>query len=330
MELDSGANEEQSFYIMKILITTGLSESHIGGPAQYGSNLKNEFEKLGHETRLRQYGSVESALLKIWPDAFWADKILALDTFSVGLPSVIAAKIFGKKVTIRVGGDFLWESYVERTGEQITLPKFNEHMPVLNTKEKIIFFLTKLLVRFVDKLAFNTEWQKDIWKKSYNIQDSKMRVVRNYIPTNNLQSPAMNKIFLWAGRKIKLKNLSLLDKATKWTELEIVSGLSHRKLQEKLKDSYAVIMPSFSEVCPNFVLEAISYGKPFIITRETGLQEIYDKGGIFVDPFNETELKDAILKMSDSVEYAKFKEELAVIATGRPWGEVTHEYLQII
>ncbi len=167
---------------MKILIATGLSLDNVGGPAPYGSKLKGEFEKLGHSVKIAQYGSIESALFRILPKVLWADRVIALDTFSVGFPSILIAKLFGKRVIVRIGGDFLWESYVERTGEKITLRQFNTNFPRLNTKEKIVRSLTKFLTNSAEMLAFNTEWQKDIWSKSYDISSDRTSVIKNYIP----------------------------------------------------------------------------------------------------------------------------------------------------
>src|SRR3989304_2885005 len=104
------------------------------GPFQYPHNLKAECEKLGNKVKVAKYGSIEGTFLGIWPHAVWADKILALDTFSVGVPAVLAGKLLGKKTIVRVGGDFLWSAYVNRTGVSITLPEFYKSMPALNTK----------------------------------------------------------------------------------------------------------------------------------------------------------------------------------------------------
>src|SRR3989344_4024229 len=257
---------------MRILITTGLDQSQVGGPAQYGTRLKEEFEKLGHSVKLAQYGAIESALLRVWPRVLWADCVLALDTFSVGVPAVLASWLLDKKVIVRVGGDFLWESYVERTGNKTTLRQFNANFPELNFKERLIHYFTKILINLSDKLAFNTEWQRDIWQKTYNISHTKSCVVKNYVPDKNTITSIGNKTFLWAGRKIKLKNINLLEELSKEFDIEMVSGLSHGQLQEKIKNCYAVTLPSFSEVCPNFILEPISFNKPFIVTSETGLK----------------------------------------------------------
>ena len=88
---------------MRMLITTGLAKDDIGGPAQYGARLKEKFESLGHEVRLVAYGSIESALVGILSKVLWAETIIALDTFSVGVPSVILGRLFRKKVIVRIG-----------------------------------------------------------------------------------------------------------------------------------------------------------------------------------------------------------------------------------
>jgi|SRR3989344_2199935 len=312
---------------MRILITTGLTSHDTGGPAQYGPKLKEEFEKLGHAVKIAQYGSIESALFRVLPKVLWADRVIALDTFSVGVPTVLASRLFGKEVTVRIGGDFLWESYIERTGNKLTLKQFNTNIPKLNTKERLILYFTKILTKLAGKLAFNTEWQKDIWQKTYDISHVKSCVVRNYIPGKNTDV-STGDYFLWAGRTIKLKNISLLKELSKEFKIEIVSGLPHTELQDKIKKCYAVVLPSFSEVCPNFILEAISYGKPFIMTEETGLKEIYNRGGIFIKPFDKKALKEAILSMLDTAQYRQHQEALLSYES-RPWRKVAEDFLSI-
>lgn len=323
---------------MRILITTGLSGTDTGGPAQYAPNLTKEFTAMGHMVKTASYGRAERVLppglrhayflIKILPNVIWANSVITLDTFSVGIPSILAARLFGRKVVVRIGGDFLWESYVERTGNEITLKRFNSHIPQLGLKEKLVLYFTKILIHSADKLAFNTEWQREIWQETYAIPLAKSCVVRNYIPEKRAGASTGN-YFLWAGRKIKLKNIKLLKELSKEFAIEIVSGLPYLELQEKIKNCYAVILPSFSEVCPNFILEAVSYGKPFIMTRETGLKEIYNKGGSFIDPFDKKALKEAILEMLDTRKCEQYKNALVSMQSSRPWKTVAEEFLSI-
>lgn len=275
---------------MKILITTGLSKSDIGGPFQYAHNLEREFKGLGHEVRIGQYYSVERAFFGIWPQAIWADKILALDTFSVGLPSILASRILRKKAIIRVGGDFLWSAYVNRTGEPIPLPDFYKKMPSLNFKEKIIFVLTKWLLRNAGALAFNTEWQRNIWREFYRSEEGGSVVVRNFIPEKNISPHLDDGKFLWAGRLIPEKNPRMLEKLG----VEIATGEPHERILQRLAACRAAVSLAFTDICPNFIIEAVSLGKPFIMTKHTGLGEIFSGGGAFVDPLDEEAIRQAM------------------------------------
>ena len=137
------------------------------------------------------------------------------------------------------------------------------------------------------------------------------------------------KTLLWAGRKIKLKNLDLLLDLSKEFPVEIATGISHEELQEKIMNCHAVLLPSYSEVCPNFILEAVSFGKPFIMTEETGLREIYDKGGIFVNPFDKKALKQAISDMLDDAKYEQYKNGLASVRVARSWNDVARDFINI-
>ena len=329
---------------MRILITAGLSGQEVGGPAQYGENLQKVFQEVGHSVKLVSYGKTEKFLpiglrhlyffLKILPRCLWANYVVTLDTFSVGLPSVVATRIFGKKVIVRVGGDFLWSAYVNRTGVPITLPEFYKNFPELNRKEWIILSLTKFLTKSADFLAFNTEWQKGIWEAHYDIKSA--GVVRNFV--SEKRDPQIPKIknFLWAGRSIPEKNLEMLKNAGRRVgekyrdfRLDIVTRESHEQVLERVKGAYALVSTAFSDICPNFILEGTYFNKPFVMTKETGLNELFPEGGIFFDPLKQEELESAIEAMLDYRVYNKLVEELKDNKIKNSWKEMAEEYLDI-
>src|SRR4030042_1912201 len=109
---------------IKILIATGIYPPDVGGPAQYAKNLAEEFGRQGNSVKILSY-QTEKKLPPILRHFFYFFKVLfnlpgsglvvALDTFSVGLPAVAAARIMGKKQIVRVGGAFLWESFTGTT-----------------------------------------------------------------------------------------------------------------------------------------------------------------------------------------------------------------------
>lgn len=331
---------------MKILITSGLSQQDVGGPAQYGPNLKEGFISLGHSATLVTYGRVERALpiglrhlyftFKIIPRVIWADRILALDAFSVGVPSTIVSKIFRKKLIIRVGGDFLYSTYLNRTSTKITLPEFYEKIPDLNFKERVIYATTATLIRGADFLAFNTAWQESLWRRAYRLTKGTTGVVRNFVPERSPRGVREGKGFLWAGRIIPEKNIDMINRVAKQVmakhpdfSLDIVTNEPRETILERLSSCYAVVSPALTDICPNFIIEGISFNKPFLVTRETGLNEVFPKGGVYLDPKNEQEWVRGIEKMLEEKVYDEYKRDLTMNTYKHLWVDITTDFLNI-
>src|SRR3989344_2602905 len=208
---------------MKILISTGIYPPHIGGPAKYARSLKEELEKGGHSVKVKTYYlehhlpiGIRQTLffLKIIPAIFWTDFVFALDTFSVGLPSTLLCKILNKKIIMRTGGDFLWEKYVERTGDLVLLRDFySAHKYPFSFKERLIFKFTKWLLHNVSVLIFSTSWQKNIWMEPYDLANIRVEIVENYYGSKikTIEPPIKN--FMAGTRKLKWKNADTLIKA---------------------------------------------------------------------------------------------------------------------
>jgi glycosyltransferase involved in cell wall biosynthesis len=265
-----------------------------------------------------------------------ADLIIALDTFSAGLPSVIVSKIFKKKCIVRLGGDFLWESYVEKTGHLLTIREFYRRMPLLPFRQKMIFLLSKFVLQNFSAIVFSTEWQKDIFKKPYGLDGNKVFVVENFYGGKLPSNEPKEKNFVWAGRDLKLKNLDILrqsfelaQKEKKEIKLEISEKISHEELMEKLKNCYAVILSSLSDISPNFILETIMFNKPFILTKETGLYEKLKDVGTFVDPLDKEDIKNKTLFLAKDKNYNEYKNRVANFNFTHSWQEIAGEFLGI-
>ena len=147
---------------MKILIATGVYPPDIGGPAEYAFQLNQEFKKLGYEVTVISYHLEKSlpwGIRQLWyffrvlRHGWSADFFVAFDTLSTGAPAVFVSFIFGKKIIVRIGGDFLWESFVERSGVPVPLSEFYKIGWNLSLKEKIIRQLQQFLLDYSDGLV---------------------------------------------------------------------------------------------------------------------------------------------------------------------------------
>jgi len=331
---------------IKILIATGIYPPDIGGPAQYAKNLVEQFTGLGYGVKVLSYKLEKKLPIGLRHILYFfrvifnlndTNLIIAFDTFSVGVPAVIASIVFNKKIIIRTGGDFLWESYIERSGHLVSLKQFYEIKPDLNLKEKIIFILSKFILKNSTAIVFSTSWQREIFEKYYGLNHRKSYIIENYFKTDKLGGEkAKEKKFLWAGRPIKLKNIERLKKAFSETqkvrpelELNIIQNMSYGKLLDEIKKSYAVILPSLSEVSPNFILDAISCHKPFIMTKESGYYEKLKFVGLFIDPQDEEDIKNKILFLADDKNYLEYKNKVINFSFKHTWNEIAAEFINI-
>ena len=344
---------------MKILIATGIYPPDIGGPAQYARGVEEAWRKAGHSVKVLCFRFERKLptgirhlyyFLRVLFSLRGADFIFSPDTFSAALPALLAAKLTGTKLIIRTGGDFLWEQYVERTGDLVLLRNFyntniqTEDAKVrkekLSVKERTIFKLLRFLFRHADASIFSTAWQRDIFAKPYGLTLSKCFIVENfYAPkehSNILQNVRMSeKVFVGWVLDLKWKNMPRLKEAFERVQkkglpvrLQWETG-SHGQFLLDMQSSYAVIIASLGDVSPNTILEAIGFGKPFILTRECGLYEKLKDIGVWVDPEGIGDIAAKIEWLCDEKNYAEQCKKVAAFSFTHSWEEIAGEVLDI-
>lgn len=341
----------------KILICTGIYPPQIGGPAQYAKEVATELGRQGHDVKIKTYNFEHKLPPIVRHDFFFwrvlfaslvgkIDFILALDTLSVGWPAVMVAKATRKKILIRTGGDFLWESYVERTGDLVLFKNFYDTCrDKLNFKERMIFNITKWTLQNAGAVIFSTKWQKDIFTRVYNLNENKNFIVENFygdkkVSDSHASSP--EKIFVAGTRQLKWKNIDTLKKAFAVAEREVLdkSGnaekisldtqpVTHEKFLEKIKNSYAVILVSLGDISPNMILDAIRLNKPFILTKENGLMDRIKDIGVFCEPENPKDIADKIVWLSNPVNYSEQKKKIENFNFRHSWSEIVKEITDI-
>ena len=191
---------------MRILIATGVFPPAIGGPAKYAKNIHEELVRRGLERSLPIGARHIIYFLRAFPAALRADVIFALDTWSTGLPALFLAKILRKKFMVRIGGEFLWEKYVERTKEEIRLSDFYKEKHPLDFKERVTLQGTRYLTRQADALLFTTLWLARIWQEPYGLVSSKVHILENEYPAREEGISPRARSFVYVGRHMTLKN----------------------------------------------------------------------------------------------------------------------------
>lgn len=199
---------------------------------------------------------------------------------------------------------------MERTGSEITLDSFYKKLPALSLKEKWIYITTSFVLRNVSHLVVNTEWLSKILSDGYVYDTKKTTCIENYFAGVQMCPETMQHTYVAASRAIKLKNKDRLKKvrnAMKHPPISLIdTSMSQNDLHEIVTQCHATAVVSFSEVSPNLVLEGVARGKPFIVTKHTGLHPRFASMGFFVDPFDEDSIRQGFHALSDESQYKRY------------------------
>lgn len=334
---------------MKILIATGIYPPDIGGPAQYARNLYETWKKQGHQVKVAAYRWERAFppgfrhllyMSKVFRKGWNADLILVLDTWSAAVPTMFACKLMRKKYLLRTGGDFLWEQYVERTGDLVLFKDFyTTRMERLSPKEQKIFRLGGAALRGAAKLIFSTEWQRRIFEKAYKLDPKKSLIVENYCGERLEKVEPENRSFVAGTRNLKWKNIDALRRAFASAKdrvetlglepIELDTGKAvYDSFVEKIHHSYAVILTSLGDISPNMIFDAVRAGTPFILTRENGITERVREAAILVDPQNEQEIAEKIVWLSDSKNRAAQATKVRALSFRHSWQDIAAEIVR--
>jgi glycosyltransferase involved in cell wall biosynthesis len=280
-------------------------------------------------------------LYKVLWKARKVDAMIILDTVSVALPAVLAGWLLHKTTIIRTGGDFVWEQYVERTGEKVKLSEFYTAPRKLSVKERLLVWLQRnVVLRLVTHVVYSSAWQRDMWQKPYGVALEKTAVIENAHTTispntPNVDAKKKSHTFVWVGRDIALKNVDVLKTAFRTVqekhpdmELKLLTDIPHEEVVDELTKARCFVLPSLSEVTPNLVYEALAAGTPVICTADTGILEHAPGGVMFVDTNDEQVLTNALLSMCDDEQYERFVGEIA--QEKRTYKEVAGDFLSVL
>ena len=329
---------------MKIVIATGIYPPEVGGPSYYAQGLAEALRAAGHDAPVVTYGLLKvlptgirhlAYMFRLAPRLIGADAVVALDTFSVALPAVLLARLFRIPVIVRTGGDFVWEHYLERTGDLLPLVRFyGEHKP-LSLKERIIFALTRSALSHAF-VVFSTELQRDVWQKPYGLALGRTGIIGNAVDGPLSPEEPRVKNFLWHVRPIAMKNGERLHAAfararVKHPDITLEEGLiSKQELLERMKSCYAVVLPSITEISPNYILDALRFKKPFIMDKYSGFAGWLGPYGTLVDPLDRNDIVRALEALAEPAGYEEALQKAAAFSYVRTYEDVARDFLELL
>ena len=347
---------------MKIILATPIYPPDIGGPAIYAQRIKQGLEQRGIDVSIVSYGNLKGVpqplriifyFLRLLKISKKRDIVYAFNIISCGIPACMCSKILRKRFFLRIGGDFLWERAVERGRSKQTLREYYESS-AKTLRERLMIFVIRKILKNADKIIFTSDFQRQIYLKHYGFKIEKTAIIKNPFPeakTALAQTHSESHQILYAGRLLKLKNLEFLIKVfynlllktdkqvtlkiigegpakaqlTKYDKVIFAPPLPHQELMQEIGKSHICVLPSLTEITPNFALECLALGKPVLLTQENGLVDLGDSL-ILISPKNEADLERKILFLLDEKNYGDYAEKIKKISKDYTWDDVIKEH----
>ena len=291
------------------------------------------------------------------------DLIYTLDVFAVGLPVALAAKFLGKPYVVRIGGDYLWEQwYLESGARPITLAEFYTRRMYTHGTYYLLYRIIRFVLSGARHVIFNSDVQKELYLRPYHLSARSVSVSYNPVPRTELAAIRRgrpNHEFVYWGRFNVMKNVTTLVRAFARAKLPdpyalvlIGSGPQAAKILEtiqelrlerrvkmepvmrphevfaRIKDARAFVLPSWTDISPNQVHEALAIGLPGLVTKENYLK-IRDQLPEMIDPDSIDDIASKLKILANERTYGDFVARFKAITFRHDWSEVVDEHRAI-
>lgn len=291
-----------------------------------------------------------------------SDLIYAFDSTAAGVPAFISSKLLFKPFLIRIGGDPIWERQVEIGKRFMSIEDYYKAGFYLKDKP-FLFYLISIVLKFSDKIVIYNVFWKDFFSNYFKIPINKFLVIKNPAFRREQGNDVLpnEPMVLFAGRFVTYKNLpivirvfervrnkfgygrlflvgagpeyntinNIINNLSVKESVTVIDPLPQEELFKLIKDSSICIGPALSEFNPNFILEAVSFGKPVLINRNNGLSVSLPEIFLF-DPLNETEFEKKISDLFNKDNYKDAVKQINGLVLNQSWDDVTNVHLSLI
>jgi glycosyltransferase involved in cell wall biosynthesis len=328
---------------MKILIATGIYPPDIGGPATYAKFLAVELPKKSIDVEVLSFGEVRKYpkifrhliyFFRILRMSRGVDVIFTQDPVSTGLPVILASFINGKKVVMRVAGDYAWEQSCQRYGVKESIDDFQNKKYGLRVES--LRFIQRFTVQHADRVYSPSKYFSQL-VAGWNDGKKEVMAVYNGIDlsmTSEVITQTDSKTIISAGRLVPWKGFDVLIRSLpmlpEWKLLIAGDGKDEARLLQLAKDlrvddrvrllgnlpraelfkqiakSEIFALLSTFESFSFQIVEAMYLGKPVIAAKIGNIPEIITDGGdgLLIEPGKEDVLVRAVNRIKNDKSFA--------------------------
>lgn len=349
------------------LATMLIGESHQVTVLTYSAQAHYDFDTTYpfHLIRIVRGNKILNRLRFFWAvfcEIKTVDCVYTLDWFAAGLPVAFACILRAVPYVVRVGGDYLWEqSYLQSGRTPISLREFYEAGVYKEMRYRTVYVLIHLVLNHARHVIFNSDVQRELYLTHYSLPKDKTSTSYNPMPAmqKNTQDIVRSEFVYW-GRLIVMKNVTTLVGAFAQAQLpkeytltiigdgpqkkeiqtliialslegrvQVLPAMRHSKVLARVSAARAFVLPSWTDIAPNQVYEALSLGLPTLVTRENYLP-IHDQLPSMIDPHSVEDIASKLEMLADDGQYTQFKKTCRNITHTHPWEEVIREIMPFL
>ncbi|HPL95295.1 MAG TPA: glycosyltransferase family 4 protein [bacterium] len=344
----------------KIFIAAEIFPPAIGGPATYALELSNALQQHNFKVRILCYGRPDKTVLNPGIKINWVSNnwplfikyflyfkklfcfslryrtIYAMGPVASGLPAFLVKKITGKKLIVKVVGDYAWERAFNSGQTKFLLDDFL-NQDKQSSKISYLQKIERLVCYSADLVITPSEYLKEVVKK-WGITAEKIKVIYNAFfirPANPNLTPgqktekkkglivSIGRLVPWKGFNVLIKimpdllkrepnfNLKIfgdgpekeklyqLIKELNLNEKVTIEKLDHDELMRQLIVADMFVLNTGYEGLSHSILEAFAANLPVITTSVGGNLELIknNENGLIIEYNNKEELKESIFTL---------------------------------
>ncbi len=353
---------------ISILLAAGIYPPDPGGPALHAKKFHEWLDEQVVENKivaLSKYRFLPIGLRhlvyvwKLWRQFSGVDVVYAYDALGVGLPALIVSKFKRKKLLIRIGGDIPWE---RAAGKNLTDLSMNEWYRAGEHKKSTSFKISRFILRRTAKIITSSDLLSKLYINYYDVNPDKIVTIPNPVPEKTGDSRvASPRTIIFASRLVAYKNLSaMLDVLSRvlpdFQDVKFVimgDGPEKKKLQAKSRalnidkqivflgnilqeevmrktaECYIGLAPALTEFNPNYILQCLSFGKPFLISKENGLPFNLPEE-FLISPRDHSQVEERIRYILSDQGYRQSQEVVRGLDFRLSWDEILKRNLETI
>ena len=318
-----------------------------------------------HVVRIVRKGTILNAVrmfFKLLMEARRFDLIFSFDWYGVGLPLSVAALLTRTPYMVRVGGDYAWDQkYIESSAEPLPMRVFYERGLHLSHGYKTIFHIVRFVLSQAKHVVFNTDIERELYLRYYGLSGTDVSTIYNPVPNvpEGIRREAANNEIVFIGRFVGMKNIDVLLRAFARAKLpadfrliligdgprkpeierrilelgiaaltDLLPPMRQKEMFERIRNCRALVLPSWTDISPNNVYEALALKLPTIVTKEYYLS-IHDQLPEMIDPFSEEDVTAKLEMLADPERYARFSEAFNSIRFEHSWDDAVRQYEEV-